>query len=55
MTNINQESKVVRCVECEHLMFSDFYGECRLGRLTGPVQPEDFCRLGERRSESNEL
>ena len=39
--------QVVRCRECKHLMFSDFYGECKRGYL-GIVQPDDFCSRGER-------
>lgn len=54
MTSTKQGPEVIHCVECEHLMFSDCYGECRLGRLTGPVRPEDFCGLG-RRGEPHEL
>ena len=38
----------VRCKECKHLMFSDCYGECRIGHM-GIVQPDDFCSRGERK------
>ena len=38
----------VRCKDCKHLMFSDCYGECRIGHM-GIVQPDDFCSRGERR------
>lgn len=40
--------EVVRCRDCKHLMFSDFYGECKRGNL-GIVKPEDFCSYGERK------
>lgn len=39
---------VVRCKDCKHLMFSDFYGECSIGHL-GLVGPDDFCSRGERK------
>lgn len=38
--------EVVRCRECKHLMFSDFYGECGKGHM-GVVSPDDFCSRGE--------
>ena len=38
---------VVRCKDCKHLMFSDFYGECSKGYL-GIVRPDDFCSYGKR-------
>ena len=37
---------VVRCRDCKHLMFSDFYGECGKGHM-GVVSPDDFCSRGE--------
>lgn len=40
--------EVVRCRDCKHLMFSDFYGECKRGNL-GIVNPDDFCSYGERK------
>lgn len=42
--------KVVLCKECKHLMFSDCYGECKIGHI-GIVQPDDFCSYGERRAD----
>ena len=41
---------VVRCRECKHLMFSDFYGECKRGNL-GIAKPDDFCSYGERKED----
>ena len=35
----------VKCEECEHLMFSDFYGECKKGHK-GIVRPGDSCGQG---------
>ena len=40
--------EVTRCKDCKHLMFSDFYGECKRGNL-GIVKPDDFCSYGERK------
>ena len=40
--------EVVRCKDCKHLMFSDFYGECRNNHL-GIVKPWDYCSHGERK------
>ena len=44
------KNEPVRCKECKHLMFSDFYGECRRGYL-GIVKPDDFCSYGERKDQ----
>lgn len=35
----------VCCKDCEHLMFSDFYGECKKG-YKGIVSPDDSCGRG---------
>lgn len=40
--------EVVRCKDCKHLMFSDFYGECGAGHY-GVVRPDHFCSYGERK------
>ena len=45
---------VVLCKDCKHLMFSDCYGECGIGRM-GIVRPEDFCSYGERRENAHEV
>lgn len=45
----NGYSKVVRCKDCKHLMFSDIYGECCKNYLSGVVTPDSFCSRGERR------
>lgn len=39
---------VVHCKDCQHLMFSDCYGECGAARM-GIVSPDDFCSRGERK------
>ena len=43
----NDVAEVVHCLDCEHLMFSDMYGECRKAHL-GIVSPRDFCSRGQR-------
>lgn len=41
---------VVRCKDCKHLMFSDFYGECSMAYL-GIVSPNDYCSYGKRKEQ----
>ena len=41
---------IVYCKDCEFLMYSDCYGECRRGYL-GIVRPCDYCSRGLRRKE----
>lgn len=43
---------VVHCADCIHLMFSDFYGECKRGYLGGVVRPDDYCSRGERKEDN---
>lgn len=43
---------VRHCAECIHLMFSDFYGECKRGYLGGVVRPDDYCSRGERKEDN---
>lgn len=40
----------VLCDECEYLMFSDCYGECRKG-YKGIVNPNDSCGKGKRKED----
>lgn len=37
---------VVHCSDCLYLMFSDCYGECKRGYLSGIVRPDDYCSRG---------
>lgn len=37
---------VVRCKDCKHMVFSDFYGECSKGHIS-IVSLDDFCSYGE--------
>lgn len=43
------ENEPVHCKDCQHLMFSDCYGECTKCHL-GIVRPDDSCEFGERRA-----
>lgn len=36
----------VECWQCQHLMFSDFYGECSKNNICGIVQPHFSCGKG---------
>ena len=49
---IINDVKVVRCLDCKYLMFSDCYGECGKGYM-GVVRPDDFCSRGERKEGAN--
>lgn len=43
-----EPKEIVYCKDCEHLAFSNCYGECEKGYL-GIVRPHDFCSQGKRR------
>ena len=36
----------IECCQCKHLMFSDCYGECSKGNMSGIVQPHFSCGKG---------
>ena len=36
----------IECCKCQHLMFSDCYGECSKGNISGIVQPHFSCGKG---------
>lgn len=36
----------IECWQCQHLMFSDCYGECSKGNISGIVQPHFSCGKG---------
>ena len=38
------------CKNCKHLQFSDCYGECSKGYISGIVHPYDSCKHFEKRS-----
>ena len=46
-------AEVVKCIDCKHLMFSDFYGECSRGYM-GIVTPDDYCSRGVRKDGERE-
>ena len=43
--NDNFNNKI-ECWQCQHLMFSDCYGECSKGNIHGIVQPHFSCGKG---------
>ena len=43
--------KNIRCADCQHLMFSDCYGECDRGYISGILSPDDYCSRAVRRKE----
>lgn len=48
-TQTNSTNEPVHCKDCQHIMFSDCYGECTKCHL-GIVRPDDSCEFGERRA-----
>lgn len=42
------------CIDCQWLMFSDFYGECSLG-YKGIVGPDDYCENFTEKSSPSEI
>ena len=36
----------IECLQCQYLMFSDCYGECSKGNISGIVQPHFSCGKG---------
>ena len=48
----NVSESTVLCKDCEHLMFSDCYGECSTG-YRGIVSPTDTCEHGIKRETNN--
>ena len=43
--NVDLNDDVEGC-QCQHLMFSDCYGECSKGNISGIVQPHFSCGKG---------
>lgn len=46
------DKDIVKCKDCEYLMFSDCYGECSKGYM-GIVSPYDFCSNGMKRRQGS--
>ena len=44
----------IECCQCQYLMFSDCYGECSKGNISGIVQPHFSCGKGEFRNEEED-
>lgn len=50
----NNYNDNVECWQCKNLMFSDFYGECSKGNITGIIQPHFSCGKGEFRNKEED-
>ena len=50
--SVENSKDIVLCKDCEHLMFSDCYGECSKG-YRGIVSPTDTCEHGIKRETNN--
>ena len=44
----------VECCQRQHLMFSDCYGECSKGNISGIVQPHFSCGKGKFRNDKED-
>ena len=44
----------IECCQCQHLIFSDCYGECSKGNISGIVQPHFSCGKGEFRNKGED-
>jgi hypothetical protein len=42
----------IECWQCQYLMFSDCYGECSKGNISGPVNPHFSCGKGVIRNDT---
>ena len=40
----------IECRQCQYLMFSDCYGECSKGNISGAVKPHFSCGKGVSRN-----
>ena len=40
----------IECRQCQYLMFSDCYGECSKGNISGAVKPHFSCGKGVARN-----
>ena len=49
MQEVEDENKI-ECWQCQYLMFSDCYGECSKGNISGVVQPHFSCGKGVARN-----
>lgn len=51
MQEVEDENKI-ECRQCQYLMFSDCYGECSKGNISGVVKPHFSCGKGAIRNET---
>ena len=40
------DANKIECRQCQYLMFSDCYGECSKGNISGVVKPHFSCGKG---------
>ena len=46
------DANKIECRQCQYLMFSDCYGECSKGNISGVVQPHFSCGKGVIRNDT---
>ena len=46
------DANKIECRQCKYLMFSDCYGECSKGNISGAVKPHFSCGKGVIRNET---
>lgn len=46
------DANKIECRQCQYLMFSDCYGECSKGNISGVVQPNFSCGKGVIRNDT---
>lgn len=49
--NVDFNNKI-ECWQCQYLMFSDCYGECSKGNISGAVKPHFSCGKGAIRDDT---
>ncbi len=47
-----EDANKIECRQCQYLMFSDCYGECSKGNISGAVQPHFSCGKGVIRNDT---
>ena len=52
--DVTKSPNSIRCADCQHLMFSDCYGECDRGYISGILSPDDYCSRAVRRKEAKQ-
>ena len=52
--DVTKSPNSIQCADCQHLMFSDCYGECDRGYISGILSPDDYCSRAVRRKEAKQ-